>query len=76
MYSVTQTTNLPCYLISQGISVGLELERQRELLTLELWIRRRVHEKTEFSHFSWTVLAEDVFSSSSQLVYVSESVFS
>lgn len=49
MYSVTQNTNLPCYLVSQGVSVTSVLERQRELLTLEttravleLWTRRRV----------------------------------
>lgn len=49
MYSVTQNTNLPCYLVSQGVSVTSVLERQRELLTLEttravleLWTKRRV----------------------------------
>lgn len=34
MYSVTQNTNLPCYLVSQGVSVTSVLESQRELFNL------------------------------------------
>lgn len=62
MYSVTQNTKLPCYLLGPGVRVSSELERQREVLTsettmtvLELWTRRRVlHEQTEFTQSSTT----------------------